>query len=385
MTTARRPAPSRAAARPPTAARTTPSPRNAANATLLLNASQLRSGGDRPPGRGARSRPRAGASRRRAAPPARPSRGGGDQPESDREEHRGEQHDGRAANRKHSLDAGPVSGERGPEERPSDEHGENDGDTSERPAGRLRRRIHGAPGYQRPHRFPASGEGYPVVRLTIRLPCTHADLTRSRKTRLTSQASGLARDTAHLVPIPSRPRTRCAARAGRERFVALAVPGPAMASACGDKVLADWFDNGRIDRLYQAHCYEEAIDAIPDDLEQYTDAQEVIGRALQASLRGELDPGGVDPTPGDDPRAGRGTPEIQAIRVTRAIRPTRIQAPRRRPTSTRPASRRFRSRSSCSVGCRSCCSRPAASATSLGAALRHATTGLPAPTTTCLI
>ena len=79
-----------------------------------------------------------------------------------------------------------------------------------------------------------------------------------------------------------------------------------MASACGDKVLADWFDNGRIDRLYQAHCYEEAIDAIPEDLEQYTDAQEVIGRALQASLRGELDPGGVDPTPGDDPPSGPG-------------------------------------------------------------------------------
>ncbi len=90
--------------------------------------------------------------------------------------------------------------------------------------------------------------------------------------------------------------------------MALAVPGPAMASACGDKVLADWFDNGRIDRLYQAHCYEEAIDAIPEDLEQYTDAQEVIGRALQASLRGELDPGGVDPTPGDDPTSGPGNP-----------------------------------------------------------------------------
>lgn len=91
-------------------------------------------------------------------------------------------------------------------------------------------------------------------------------------------------------------------------FVALGTPSAAMASACGDKVLADWFDNGRIDRLYQAHCYEEAIDAIPEDLEQYTDAQEVIGRALQASLRGELDSGGVDPTPGDDPSSGPGSP-----------------------------------------------------------------------------
>ena len=91
-------------------------------------------------------------------------------------------------------------------------------------------------------------------------------------------------------------------------FVALALPGPAMASVCGDRVLADWFDNGRIDRLYQAHCYEEAIDAIPDDLRDYANAEEIISRALQASLRNELDPGGPDPTPGDDPSGGPGTP-----------------------------------------------------------------------------
>ncbi|MBA3380990.1 MAG: hypothetical protein H0T97_03865 [Actinobacteria bacterium] len=82
-------------------------------------------------------------------------------------------------------------------------------------------------------------------------------------------------------------------------FVALTLPGTAMATPCGDAVLADWFDNGRVDRLYQAHCYEEAIDAIPKDLEDYTNAQEIIGRALQFSLRDKLAPGGKDPTPGD--------------------------------------------------------------------------------------
>lgn len=92
-------------------------------------------------------------------------------------------------------------------------------------------------------------------------------------------------------------------------FVALSLPGTAMATACGDAVLADWFDNGRIDRLYQAHCYEEAIDDIPDDLRDYANAEEIIGRALQASLRNELDPGGVDPTPDDDsPSGGPGSP-----------------------------------------------------------------------------
>jgi hypothetical protein len=85
---------------------------------------------------------------------------------------------------------------------------------------------------------------------------------------------------------------------------------PATASAaspCGKKVLADWFDNGRIDRLYPLHCYEEAIDAIPRDLRDYADAEEVISRALQAAVNGKLDRGGADPTPGDDPIGGPGS------------------------------------------------------------------------------
>ncbi|MGI8478434.1 MAG: hypothetical protein ACR2M2_01010 [Gaiellaceae bacterium] len=92
-------------------------------------------------------------------------------------------------------------------------------------------------------------------------------------------------------------------------LVALTLPGTAMATRCGDAVLADWFDNGRIDRLYQAHCYEEAIDDIPDDLREYANAEEIIGRALQFSLRDELAPGGVDPTPDDgSPPGGPGPP-----------------------------------------------------------------------------
>jgi hypothetical protein len=83
---------------------------------------------------------------------------------------------------------------------------------------------------------------------------------------------------------------------------ALSTASPASAATeCGKKVLADWFDNGRIDRLYKLNCYEEAIDAIPDDLRDYADAEDVITRALQFALRGKLDPvGGADPSPNDD-------------------------------------------------------------------------------------
>jgi hypothetical protein len=68
------------------------------------------------------------------------------------------------------------------------------------------------------------------------------------------------------------------------------------ATKCGEKVLADWYDNGRIDRLYPLNCYEEAIDAIPSDIGPYVDAEDVITRALQGALRGNVVKGGCDPS-----------------------------------------------------------------------------------------
>jgi len=84
-------------------------------------------------------------------------------------------------------------------------------------------------------------------------------------------------------------------------FVMLNVADPAMAQAnCGRQVLEDWYDNGRVDKLYPPHCYEDAIDQIPRDLGPYVDAEEVISRALQSALNNELAPGGCDPTPDGD-------------------------------------------------------------------------------------
>jgi hypothetical protein len=85
-------------------------------------------------------------------------------------------------------------------------------------------------------------------------------------------------------------------------LVVLSLAGTAAAATpCGKKVLADWWDNGRIDRLYPLPCYEDAIDAIPEEIRDYSDAEDVISRALQAAVGGKLTTGGVDPTPGDDP------------------------------------------------------------------------------------
>lgn len=86
-------------------------------------------------------------------------------------------------------------------------------------------------------------------------------------------------------------------------LVALSLSGPAAAAKttpCGKKVLNDWWDNGRVDRLYPLHCYEDAIEGIPADIRDYSDAEQVINRALQAAVGGKLARGGIDPSPGDN-------------------------------------------------------------------------------------
>jgi hypothetical protein len=79
--------------------------------------------------------------------------------------------------------------------------------------------------------------------------------------------------------------------------VSLSFAGAAGATTkCGQQVLADWYDNGRIDKLYPLNCYEEAIDGIPDDIGPYVDAEDVITRALQGALHGDVVQGGCDPS-----------------------------------------------------------------------------------------
>jgi hypothetical protein len=62
------------------------------------------------------------------------------------------------------------------------------------------------------------------------------------------------------------------------------VPAPALAASCGDAVVADWRDNGRIDRVYAPRCYRAAVEALPEDVLVYSSAQNDINRALQARV-----------------------------------------------------------------------------------------------------
>jgi len=72
----------------------------------------------------------------------------------------------------------------------------------------------------------------------------------------------------------------------------------AKAKSCADQVIADWYDDGRIGKIYPLHCYTEAIAKLPPDVLDYSNAKEEIGRALAFAKQGKPDPGGSDPSPG---------------------------------------------------------------------------------------
>lgn len=97
---------------------------------------------------------------------------------------------------------------------------------------------------------------------------------------------------------------------------ALLLSGTATAAApCSDAILADWLDDSRIDRLYDLPCYEAAIEAIPDDIDDYTDAADVIARAFQSASGQRLERGLEGPVP---PSAPAGTPPVDPA-ASRAV------------------------------------------------------------------
>jgi hypothetical protein len=92
-----------------------------------------------------------------------------------------------------------------------------------------------------------------------------------------------------------------AALAGLLAVLALAGPAAA-AKSCGRQVIDDWYDDGRVDGTYELHCYDDAIEALPRDVRDYSSAKDDITRAMQNRMRGEPSPPATaDPSPSDDP------------------------------------------------------------------------------------
>ncbi len=69
----------------------------------------------------------------------------------------------------------------------------------------------------------------------------------------------------------------------------LAVPAIAAAAsdaACAQRVIRDWYAEGRVDSVHPLGCYRAAIRSLPEDVVQYSDAREQILRALAYARQG---------------------------------------------------------------------------------------------------
>jgi hypothetical protein len=87
------------------------------------------------------------------------------------------------------------------------------------------------------------------------------------------------------------------------------VAAPAAGAAnCGAVVLKDWAD-GKLDRAYPVKCYQNALDAMPEDMRSYTTAPDDIRRALLARIRASRTHHGK---PGAFPRAVASAPRATA-------------------------------------------------------------------------
>jgi hypothetical protein len=81
-------------------------------------------------------------------------------------------------------------------------------------------------------------------------------------------------------------------------LLATAPAASAKAKTCGEKVVDDWYGDGRVDQVFPAHCYLDAIRSLPVDVKDYSNAEEDIRRALAYARQHEADPG---PTGGPAP------------------------------------------------------------------------------------
>ena len=83
-------------------------------------------------------------------------------------------------------------------------------------------------------------------------------------------------------------------------------PATAASKSCADQVVADWYGDGRVDKIFPLHCYQEAIRSLPVDVLDYSNAKEDILRALQFARQNKPDPGPTGgqpsgPNGSDDP------------------------------------------------------------------------------------
>jgi hypothetical protein len=93
--------------------------------------------------------------------------------------------------------------------------------------------------------------------------------------------------------------------------LAVATAGPAAAKStkstppCWKTLINDWYD-GRIDGTYPIHCYREALNHLPTDVETYSSARDDIKQALQERITQGRKGGGTGTTGGSGGATGTG-------------------------------------------------------------------------------
>jgi hypothetical protein len=76
-----------------------------------------------------------------------------------------------------------------------------------------------------------------------------------------------------------------------------ALPGVASAATCWKELVNDYWADNRVDRTYPISCYREAMENLPPDVQEYSDAQDDLRRALLAAIRDGRDSGGGSTSP----------------------------------------------------------------------------------------
>ena len=80
--------------------------------------------------------------------------------------------------------------------------------------------------------------------------------------------------------------------------VALAVPGTAeSARPCWKDLVDDYWADFRVDKVYPVSCYRDAMESLPRDVDEYSDAQDDLRRALLDAIRDQRQLGSFKPAP----------------------------------------------------------------------------------------
>ena len=117
-----------------------------------------------------------------------------------------------------------------------------------------------------------------------------------------------------FLPVVLGERSVRAVRNGRRTLAALAISiavltafagcgyPVASSSACADAVLDDW-TRGALDSVYPPDCYQDAIEALPEDLRAYSTAADDISRAANAASRTDVSARRLAASPVENPVA----------------------------------------------------------------------------------